>query len=113
MPHLNTLRYHRRRWALTQTEVTRLVGLKARSAMSDHERNARWPALEVALAYQFLFDLPVGELFADTRQRVEETVVRRAAALDEVYRSRSDATSKLKLNFIQDLVARASVTPHS
>ena|SRR3569833_246823 len=108
MAHMNALRVFRRKWALSQREVARLVGLKSRSGVSNHELQKQLPALRTALAYQIVFGAPLGVLFPKSYREIEDEVLQRAVELDEAYRHRTDANAKLKRAFLTDLVSRVA-----
>ena len=74
----NYLRTHRKRYGLSQAEVTYLLGEKSQAVVSRHEQFQRAPSLKDALAYQALFGTPVAELFAGMYQQAERETSRRA-----------------------------------
>lgn len=107
MLHFNILRSHRRQWALSQSEVAHLIGLKARSSVSRYELDRALPALRTAVAYEFVFGVSLSELFPALAVDVVEEVMRRAAELDEVYWGRADPRSVRVQEFLQALSKRA------
>ena len=72
----NYLRAHRRRCGLSQRELGILVGYGHGHAISKHERSKAEPTLLVALAYEIIFEIPVGQLFRGFRSVVEQSVAR-------------------------------------
>lgn len=80
-PLHNYLKAHRKEAALSQDEVASLLGVAGGDKISRHERRARVPNLETALAYEALFGVPVRELYAGVYQKVERETRRRARAL--------------------------------
>lgn len=77
----NYLRMHRRRAGLTQAHVAYLLGAHSSAKVSRYERFARRPALETAIAFAIILDVPVGELFTGVQEDVEHEVKKRARRL--------------------------------
>ncbi len=77
----NYLRAHRRRCGLSQRELGILVGYGHGHAISRHERSKVAPPLIIALAYEIVFEIPVGQLFRGFRSVVRESVARNVADL--------------------------------
>jgi DNA-binding XRE family transcriptional regulator len=72
----NYLRAHRRRCGLSQRELGILVGYGHTHAISKHELSKSVPPLLVALAYEIVFEIPVGQLFTGFRSVVTQSVAR-------------------------------------
>jgi transcriptional regulator with XRE-family HTH domain len=85
------LRSERRRAGLSQEDVAALVGSRV-LAISRYERRNRLPPLEIALAYEAVFGIPVAELFhgrfRDIAKRVRARAQRRSGNLDRVTNAR-------------------------
>jgi transcriptional regulator with XRE-family HTH domain len=80
----NYLQSHRSRLALTQDEVAFLLGFHGvgkETKISRHERFAKVPTLEKALAYEAIYGRPVRELFAGLYEQIEKEVASRAKVL--------------------------------
>ncbi len=107
MHHTNQLRRHRRHWALSQRQLAHLLGLRARSVISNHELGTRLPALRLALGYQFIFGASLDTLFPKLRHEVETEIVGRATRLDEECREGASAQAARIREFLQELVSRA------
>ena len=107
MANTNHLRLHRRQWALSQTQMADLLGLKARSLVSRYEHGRGTPHLRSVLAYQLIFGVSPEHLFPNLRQSVADDVMRRAAALDEACRGRGDAASQRRAKLLEAMVDRA------
>lgn len=107
MSHRNQLRFNRKRWALSQWHVAKLLGLPARSTISKHELGACTPALQTALGYELLFDRRLAELFPAAAREVESTIVIQAVALDRMLAHRTDASSRTIREFLKPILARA------
>jgi len=72
----NYVRAHRRRCGLSQRQLGILVGYGHGSAVGRHERSVSAPSLIVALAYEIIFEIPVGQLFPGFRSVVMKSVAR-------------------------------------
>jgi DNA-binding XRE family transcriptional regulator len=72
----NYLRAHRRRCGLSQRELGILVGYGHGHAISKHERSKSVPPLLIALAYEIIFEVPVGQLFTGFHSVVTQAVAR-------------------------------------
>lgn len=110
MQNSTPLRTHRKQWALKQRELAHLVGFKSRSSIADLEDGASFVGLQPALAFEFVFGAPLRELFPTVFLKVENEVMRQAAALDDAHRAKSDATAERIGELLRALVARASDT---
>ena len=92
----NYLRAYRKRSGLSQDEVAYLLGSQTGSKVSRYEHGRR-PSLDTALAYEVifrLFDIPTRELFAGRYQKVESSIRRRAARLQERIHARPKLSSR-------------------
>lgn len=74
----NFIRAFRRKCNLSQRELGILVGYPSSDSMGRHERSEVAPPLLIALAYEVVFDVPVGQLFTGFRAAVAQAVVRNA-----------------------------------
>ncbi|MGO9010646.1 MAG: helix-turn-helix transcriptional regulator [Bryobacteraceae bacterium] len=99
----NYLRTHRKRSALSQQEIGRLIGYKNQWQVSRHERSRTAPPLFVALAYEAIFRVPAATLFTEMYATVTHVVEGNLAALEKDLRSRKSGghlpmahTQKLK-----------------
>jgi transcriptional regulator with XRE-family HTH domain len=106
------LRYHRRRWGLTQRELAYLLGLKSGSAISRIERNVIRPSLAIALACQVLFDAPLLELFPGTFSVIEGALVERAEELSDRLQRSVERATEAKSELIAKILARAATSVH-
>ena len=77
----NYISSHRRKHALSQSDLSVLLGAENRATVSRYEHALRLPNLETALALEVVFGLPASELFAGVAGRAKEDVSRRARAL--------------------------------
>jgi transcriptional regulator with XRE-family HTH domain len=75
----NYVRAHRKRVGLSQRELAFMLGYGDESAVAKHESFRAVPPLLIALAYEIIFQVPAGELFAGFREVVEASVEQRIA----------------------------------
>jgi len=82
MPQLpNYLLSNRKRVAFSQEDVAFLLGTRGGAQISRHERFARTPSLETALAYEAILQTPAKELFGGVYQKIQKEVAARAKTL--------------------------------
>ena len=77
----NYLLSNRKRLALSQEEVAFLLGTGNGQKVCRHERFAREPDLETALAYEAIYKRSASELFGGLYQKIEQEVATRAKTL--------------------------------
>lgn len=73
----NYLGTHRRHSGLSQAEVAWIVEAEFPDVISRIERGDRLPTLKVALRLEVLFGVPVGAIFAGTREHLARRVEHR------------------------------------
>src|SRR3954464_4298773 len=97
-PHLpNHLRAHRKRLALSQDDVSFLLGVRSGAKACRYERFLRQPGLETALAYVAIFQKQIHDLFPGLYEQIRQRVVMRARILcRKVENSPSDPNSVRK-----------------
>ena len=83
-PLQNYISTHRRKHALSQSDLTVLLGAENRATVSRYEHALRLPNLEAALALEVVFGTPISELFVGITETVRSDVSRRARALLEM-----------------------------
>ena len=76
-PVPNRIYIARRKASLTQRELAMLTGYVNEGAVARHERFNSLPPFLIALAYEIIFQAPVGELFFGLRDTVEQVVEER------------------------------------
>ena len=101
------LHTHRRRWGLTQKELSYLLGSKSGTRVSRLERQERQPSLAAAFACQVIFGIRPHELFPRLFAEAEEEVMRRAYDLHERLQGDPSKTTRMKLELLEDALARA------
>lgn len=111
-PLRNYLRSHRRRWALSQEQLSVLLGFRSAAQLSKFERNERLPNLKTALAFEIIFGVPLGDICEGLRAEVEEEVMRRAYALYERLEHQEDPTSLRNRELLMEMLARATNKPN-
>jgi len=67
----------RRKASLTQRELALLLGYIDEGAVARHERFCSMPPFLIALAYEIIFQAPVGEIFFGLRDTVEHVIEER------------------------------------
>ena len=78
----NYVRVHRRKVGLSQRELGLVLGYQDEFPISKHERFHAVPPLIIALGYEIVFRVPVSEIFAGLKDRVEEDIEDRLAQLE-------------------------------
>jgi DNA-binding XRE family transcriptional regulator len=87
---VNYLHVCRKKSGLTQREVGILIGYLKDAAISRHERCTSLPPLLTAFAYEAIFGVPIGDIFAGLRELVARGVEDRIDELEEVLKRASD-----------------------
>jgi transcriptional regulator with XRE-family HTH domain len=77
----NYLLSNRKRSALSQEDVSFLLGTQSGAKVCRHERFAREPSLRTALAYEVIYQRSASELFSGLYGEVEREVAQRAQKL--------------------------------
>ncbi len=90
------LRTYRKRSALTQDELSILLGCKSGVSVCEYERLTAQPSLETALACQAIFGVSVEELFPSIYEKVVDDVVKRARLMSKQW-PQGDETPAVKL----------------
>lgn len=104
----NYLRTHRKRWALSQKQLSDLLGIPDGNPLSRYESDKRLPNLKTALACEAIFGIPASVLFAGLYDEVEEDVMRRAKELFEDVEHRRGAVGERNRALLMDMLARAT-----
>jgi len=100
------LRPLRRRWGFTQRELAFLMGVKSRTVISRIEGSKRKPSLTAIFICVLVFDTSASELFPGLISELYEDVFRRANELYEELQGDPSKTTRLKLDFLEQLLAR-------
>lgn len=77
----NKLRAARKRLALYQEEIAFLLGSRDGARVSRYELSARTPLLRTAVAFELIYQCPIGELFTGLKEEVAADVGKRARIL--------------------------------
>ena len=77
------LRTHRLKSGMSQSELAELVGIVSHQQVSQHERATATPSLTAALSYQFVFRVPMTELFPGLVESVKLNVEERLYKMKE------------------------------
>ena len=101
------LRPQRRRWGFTQKELAFIIGAKSRTGVSRLENGKRPPSLAAAFALHIVFGTDAAELFPAHFAEVENGVLARAYDLYERLQGNRSKTARMKLDFLEEMFARA------
>lgn len=94
---------------LTQEELANLLGCDTGENICRFERHTRVPKLEVALAYQIIFNVSVHELFPDIYENVEQLIRQRAGRLLEIIKNNQELTvPECKIKTLNSIVSKKS-----
>lgn len=110
MKSLHDIRTYRRRYALTQEELADLLSI-SQSRLSRIESDEEPPSLETALSFQLVFDIQPRSQVRRLYAKVEESVMRKAAALDRKIRGQDDWAAKKKQRLLKGIVRRTKGIP--
>jgi transcriptional regulator with XRE-family HTH domain len=100
------LRPLRRRFGFTQREVAFLIGAKAATTVGRIEGMERPPSLLRMFACAIIFDAVPADLFPGIFSEVRESVRLRARELYEELQGNPSQTTRAKLDFLEDVLAR-------
>ena len=87
--HANSIRIHRRRSGLSQREIAEILGYEDEDTVARHEWRRVLPPLEVAIAYEILFRVPVTALFYGLNRDIATEIEARLRKLEERLGERS------------------------
>lgn len=105
------LRPYRRRWGLTQDELSQLLGCKTGAVVSRLERHGRPPSLHIAYAFEILFGTAPSELFPGLHAKVKNDVIARARDMYEELQGDASRATRIKLDFFEEVFNRGE-QPH-
>jgi transcriptional regulator with XRE-family HTH domain len=105
----NYIRTYRKRFGLSQEELSFLLGVKSGSKVSRYEKFKQVPTLKTALALQAVVGVPVAELFAGIYEQAEKETSKRARIL---MRRMQEAATDQKASRKADLLRAIAVTPN-
>ena len=112
----NYLKTYRKRSGLTQRELAFLVGSKRGEQFSRYESHHRTPTLQVALACEVVFKVPVSDLFKGMHKPIAKQISARVETLaTELQRKHGQGkgarlTAK-KLSWLADFRGRVPKLP--
>ena len=106
-PLKSYLRTFRRRWGLTQRELAFLIGVESATTVSRLEQLKRSPSLGSALGCLIVFETTAVEIFPALFAEARETVRERANELYQELQGDPSATTRIKLDFLENFLARA------
>lgn len=114
--HINApyLRALRRRSAFSQEDVAFLLGAFTGTRVSRHETGVCAPPLDVALAYEVIFDVAIAEVYDDERARIAAEIGKRAKKLRESLAHRiHDPLREEKRAALKRIISRCSSLQHA
>ena len=97
---------HRKRWALSLTELGFLLGV-GKSTICNYELCSRPPSRELLVAIEVVFGEGASELFPAFYDEIEDKVMARAKELDRKLSGRTDARSSKKQRLLREMLQRA------
>jgi transcriptional regulator with XRE-family HTH domain len=109
MVYKNNVLAHRKRWALSQSDLAKLLGVSA-VALSRYETRNRSPHLRLALGLEVVFGVPARALFPDRYAEVEAAIIRRAAGLSIRLEACSGEEASAQRELLSQMSARAAGT---
>ena len=95
----------RKRWAVSQRELAHLVGV-GQGIISRYEKGQLTPGARTLMALEIVFGKSGRHLFPSLHQKIEEDVMRRAAALERGLRDRTDPGAVRKQRLLGRMAAR-------
>jgi transcriptional regulator with XRE-family HTH domain len=99
---------HRKRWALTQEELARLLLFSSGSTVSRIERSQRPPVTATLIACSIVFGFTPPDLFPTLYDQIEEAVVTAAKILHDESEGATDKRSKRKRALLEAILSRAT-----
>ncbi len=101
------LRTLRKRWELTQKELSSLVPRCGRVRVSDVERGISVPNGRELLAYAIIFGIAPHDLFPKYASDIEDAVMRGAAKLDRRLAEEDSPAASRKMELLDRMAKRA------
>lgn len=111
MEQLTRVRQARKHHSLTQEELAHLLGIH-QGNISRLESGETPPDLETAFGLQVIFGRSLYDLFPALFDRIEDAVMRRAAALDCRLTERPTLNATAKRRLLKGMVLRARAKHH-
>jgi transcriptional regulator with XRE-family HTH domain len=100
------LRTFRRRSGFTQKELAFLIGLESRTNVSRLERSVRRPTTDALIICVFVFGASHFQLFPGLVCELQDAVLERANELYERLQGNPSRTTRAKLDFLEELLAK-------
>src|SRR5579862_5435310 len=105
-PLANYLRAHRKRSGLSQAELAFLLAIRSPSEISRYEHGQQTPKLRKLLAYQFLFQTPIREMYDGVSVEVEREMSIRVELLIQELSKNGGRLAKRKIAALQSCLDR-------
>lgn len=106
MSHRTQVRRYRKHWALSQDDLSYLLGI-SQSALSRSEGGDCPPEFETVVGLQVVFNRSPRALFSRAYDAVEELVMARAAEMDLALEGKADRRSLRNRELLETMSARA------
>jgi transcriptional regulator with XRE-family HTH domain len=107
-----SMKNHRRRWALTQRELSHLLLGISKSAVSRYEAGTCFPPLKIVVALEVVFGLSPKSLYPHLYAEVEDGVMRQAADFSVRLEGATGTRAEIKQQLLADIIDRStSVAP--
>ena len=104
----NYVRTFRQRYALTEEELARLIGLNSGTSISHIEQGDRPPTLQSALALQVVLAPAPSEMFPGLFMAIRKKVGKEAAVMLERIKGEVGTKAEVRREFLETVLTRAS-----
>lgn len=101
------LRTHRRRWALTQPELARLLGFKSAQHISRVENGQENLGVHALFGCEIIFGNHPKDIFPKLYDEIEQEIVRNVYELQQELEADTSEKGKLKQALFTEALARA------
>lgn len=99
----NYIAMHREKHALSQSDLSKLIGVEQRGLLSSIETGVRRPSLHALLALEMVFGVSILELFRGSAERVQEEMRRQARELLTAMGENQDRTDVRRVELLASL----------
>jgi transcriptional regulator with XRE-family HTH domain len=106
------LRQLRRFFALTQTELSKLLGLRSKDTIAKLEAGTRSPSSDLLHKLTVVFDRPIEFFIPKDVERGLEVVAKNTKKMRAEFEEKKDAKSKRKVELLDAIMSRMAVNQH-
>lgn len=103
------LRRERRKWGLTQQDLTFALGLKSRASISRIEHGLCPPTASELLALQRFFGMTAAQLFPQLAATADDMITRNTAILVQTQKINSTRRAQQRTTFLRQTLSRAVI----